>query len=195
MKDTAHPRRAAPNPLRRRCDVVEAWAAAVFAAALVAGAPAAGAAAGWMTYEHGRSAAAEQAAARHPVEGRLLEDAGAPQVSADRGGTAVESWAQVRWQEPGGKQTEGLIPVPEDATRGDRAVVWLDEQGRVTQPPDSGADVWASTIVVGTFAAGGAAALATGGRLWQHHAALRRRMAEWEADWAKTEPEWSRRGV
>lgn len=179
-------------PLRRRPDVFEAWACLVLGAALWLGAPAAGLATGWTVYAEGSATVAEQTASRHRVHAVLTRDAPMPNPSAD--GTADEARypVPVRWSGPGGGR-ETIAPVPAGLKRGDPVDVWLDDRGRGTEPPAASADVWLNAVAAGSGAAAFAAVSVAGLRLAVRRTADRRRMAEWEREWSRTEPLWSGR--
>jgi len=53
--------------------------------------------------------------------------------------------------------------------------------------------VWQHTVTVGVWVAGGVAGLVLLASAVTRRVALRHRLAEWERDWALTEPEWTRR--
>ncbi len=71
--------------------------------------------------------------------------------------------------------------------------VWFDTRGRSVPPPPDESAVWQHTLTMGACAAGGAVAVVLLGHAAVRNAANRRRMAEWERDWALTEPQWSHR--
>ncbi|WP_351224546.1 hypothetical protein [Streptomyces sp. NPDC002133] len=183
------------NPLRRRSDDVERWTALALGTVLVLGAPAAGLAVGWSVHHEGRTTAAEQASGRERVRAVLLQDAPLP-VPAAEGAVEVESYpVPVRWTTPEGGVREGVAPVSAGSRRGERADVWLDGRGRVTAAPKSDADIWLESFAAGSVAAALSALGVAGTRTAVRRTADRHRMAEWEREWARTEPEWSRRGV
>ncbi|WP_309058984.1 hypothetical protein [Streptomyces sp.] len=182
------------NPLRRRSDVVEAWTALAVAVLVGAGAPLVGAVAAWWAHGEARATAAEQRADRHRVRAEVVGWSAGTRPSSRAGGRHVYR-ALVRWTEPGEGRRTALARVPPDARRGDVVHVWFDSRGRDVPPPVDNASVWQHSIGVGTCAAGVSAA----GVLLVHRAvrevALRRRLAEWERAWARTEPEWTHRGA
>lgn len=150
-------------------------------------APLAGAFAGSFTYDAAHAKAERQRAEGHVVRATLTEDAPAA-VGVDSRTTYP---AKVRWTDRGGAVHTAVAKVAADATSGSRADVWLDAHGRVTTAPMDEDVQWGTAIGVG-----GAAALVvwvfTGG-VWiaVRVLARRRRMAEWERAWARTEPQWT----
>jgi hypothetical protein len=107
----------------------------------------------------------------------------------------LDSTTQVlaRWPEAGGRQQTGDVAVPaQKAETGSKVQVWIDSSGQVTGPPlaDSelgkrviGAQALAEVTLVVVLLS-----LAGLGR-WQLN---RRRLADWEAEWATTGPGWTR---
>ncbi|CAM5267295.1 Rv1733c family protein [Streptomyces griseomycini] len=194
MRTRLRDRRRQGSPLRRRSDVVEAWTALAVAVLVCAGAPLVGAAAAWWAHGEARATAAEQRADRHRVRAQVVGRPAGAGPSARAGEQRVPR-ATVRWTEPGEGRRTAVARVPADARRGDAVHVWFDSRGRSVPPPVDGASVWQHSIGVGTCAAGVSAA----GVLLVHRAvrevALRRRLAEWERAWARTEPEWTHRGA
>ncbi|MGW2559403.1 Rv1733c family protein [Streptomyces sp. NPDC001514] len=181
------------NALRRRSDAVEAWTALALGTTLFLGGPAAALAAGWSVYTQDRATAAEQAASRERVRAVLLQDAPPPIPSAE-GIVNVEKYqVAVRWTARDGGTEVGVAPVSAGSKRGERTDVWLDAQGRVAASPKGDADVWLETFAAGSGAAACTALVVAGLRMAVRRAADRHRMAEWERDWSRTEPEWSRR--
>lgn len=180
------------NPLRRRSDVVEAWTVLAVAVLLLVGAPVAGVIAAWWAHGEARAVAAEQRADRHRVRAEVVgrTPASLPSVQGGRGQTVR---ASVRWTEPGSGPRTATARVPAGTDRGDSVEVWFDTRGRNVPPPPNETSVWQHTLTVGTCATGGACALVLLGRTVVLGAANRRRMAEWEREWALTEPQWTRR--
>ncbi|MEW2566725.1 hypothetical protein [Streptomyces sp. NPDC047070] len=184
-------RRWRHNPLCRRTDVVEAWTALVVSVVLWAGAPLAGLAAGWWAYDGARSTAVEQRAERHRVLATIVEGAHTSAAGGEGDRRPVKR-VSVRWTEPGERARTGETRVPAGAGAGDRTYIWLDRQDRVVPAPTSDTVVWQHGLAVGACAAG----VAAGGVLALHaltrRVAARRRLAEWEREWALTGPEWAR---
>ncbi|MDQ0785523.1 hypothetical protein [Streptomyces sp. B3I8] len=193
MRTRVPGRRTRRNPLRRRSDVFDTWAALVFAVLLCVGAPLAGVVTGLRAYDDARAQATAQRAARHEVSAVLLEDAPAA-VSSTEGGTQPLYRVRVRWTVPdSGARRTGRALVPAGTRQGDRAEVWLDRQGRGVEAPVTGTMVWQHTLTTGIWAMGGATAVVLLGRVTVRRASERHHMAEWEREWERTEPEWRNR--
>jgi hypothetical protein len=182
------------NPLRRRSDVVEAWTALAVAVLLLVGAPLAGALAGLWAHRTAQAVAEERRAERHQVHAEVV---GRPPVRpiAARSGTQPDFRVKVRWTEPGEGVRTAVARVPGDSVRGEVVPVWFDARGRSVAPPPDGTAVWQHTVGIGAVTAAGSAAVVLLVHGTVRHAALRHRMAEWERDWTRTEPGWTRRSA
>ncbi|MFH9585662.1 hypothetical protein ACH4MW_24510 [Streptomyces luteogriseus] len=179
------------SPLRRRSDVVEAWTVLVVAVLVLVGAPLAGAAAARWAHDEARSVSAQQRAERHRVRAEVVGTTDSlPSVQA--GGQRAYR-ATVRWSEPDGATRTTTTRITAGTRRGEVVDVWLDDRGRSVPPPVDGSAVWQHTLTIGTCATGGAVLVVLFGHSLVRRVALRRRMAEWDRAWARTEPEWTHR--
>ncbi|MEV4438827.1 hypothetical protein AB0K09_07355, partial [Streptomyces sp. NPDC049577] len=125
------------NPLRRRSDVLQAWAGLVAVVLMVLG----GTAAGWVTGSLAdralRQTVREQQRHRHPVVATTLrvlpaEPAGTEHESAEY--TAVrEGYRRVlaRWSGPDGRPHSGTVAVRRSAGPGEPVPQLTDHRGRV----------------------------------------------------------------
>ncbi|MFH9959753.1 hypothetical protein ACH4PR_00055 [Streptomyces mirabilis] len=179
------------NPLRRRSDVVEAWTVLTVAVLLFVGAPLAGAAVGWCRYESAQARAATQRAERQRVSAVLVETAPAA-VPSPQGARLPTFRVKVRWTEPGKGPRTGEALVPAGGQRGDRVAVWLDKRGRNVGPPVSTGAVWQHALTTGVSTAAGVVAVVLAWHFAVRRIAARRRLAEWEREWARTGPKWRR---
>jgi ABC-type Fe3+ transport system permease subunit len=179
------------NPLRRHSDVVEAWTVLAVAVLLFVGAPLAGAAVGWWRYDNAQARAAAQRAERHRVSALLVETAPAA-VPSPQGVRPPTFQVKVRWSEPGKGSRTGEALVPAGGQRGDRVDVWLDASGRNVGPPVSADAVWRHALAAGASTAAGVVAVVLAWHLTVRRITARRRLAEWERDWAHTGPKWRR---
>jgi hypothetical protein len=73
--------------------------------------------------------------------------------------------------------------------------VWFDSRGRSVTPPVDGTAVRQHALTMGTCAAGGAVLVVLLAHSAVRRPALRRRLAEWDRAWARTEPEWTHRNA
>lgn len=180
------------NPLRRPTDRVEFWVMAGLLVLLLIGVPVSWLGVGGWVRQGGL---AQQRAQEswHPVPAVVIKGDREPPQYMFRLPVNSTSQVLVRWHEPGGKlQTADLAVPAHKAQTGSRIQVWIDSSGRVTGPPlDNsqltkrviGAQVLAQVILI-------ALVLCLAGLTrWQLN---RRRLADWEAEWATTGPKWSR---
>jgi hypothetical protein len=179
------------NPLRRRSDVVEAWTVLAVAMLLAVGAPLAGAVVGWWAHHEARAVALEQRAERQRVRAEVVGRT--PDSLPSVGGREHTYRVTVRWTEPGSGPRTATARVPSGTQRGETVDVWFDSRGRNVAPPPDGTAVWQHTLAIGAFTTGSAVAVVLLGHAAVRSTAGRRRMAEWEREWALTEPRWTRR--
>ncbi|MER7975086.1 MULTISPECIES: hypothetical protein [unclassified Streptomyces] len=180
------------NPLRRHSDVVEAWTALLVAVLLVFGAPLAGVLTGWWAHDYAHTVAATQRARLHEVRAEVVGMDAATQPGVGTGdGSGYR--ATVRWTEPGSGRHTTTALVPPTVRQGSTVEVWLDARGRSVPAPPGATAVWQHAVTMGSCAAGGTAAVVLLGSAVVRRTATRHRMAEWERDWARTEPEWRQR--
>ncbi|MFB7241333.1 hypothetical protein CW362_17210 [Streptomyces populi] len=192
MRTRIRGRRRRHNPLRRRSDVVEAWWALAVGVLMLVGAPLAGAGAAWWAYDGAQAHAAARRAAQHHVRAVLVEDAPATVPSRPGGGRRSLS-APVRWTGTDGTARTGLVRVPAGLRRGTRIDVWTDARGTIVRPAPSSSMILQQALALGVFTAAGAAFAVSVAHLCVRRALMRRRLAQWERDWARTEPDWTRR--
>jgi hypothetical protein len=180
------------NPLRRRSDVVEAWWALAVCVLLCVGVPLVGAGAAWWTYDGAQAHAAARRAAQHHVRAVLVEDV--PTAVPSRPGARPSSpSARVRWTGSDGTRQTRLVGVPAGLRRGTRVDVWTDARGRIVRPAPSSSVILQQALAMGVFASAGAVSVLFVAHLCVRRALARRRLAQWEQDWERTEPDWTRR--
>ncbi|GGX01880.1 hypothetical protein GCM10010297_24430 [Streptomyces malachitofuscus] len=187
-------RRRRRSALCRRSDVVEEWAALSAAVVLCLVAPLVGVLTARWAHGEARATAVEQRAERQRVRVEVVERPVGARTSSEAGSRHVFR-APVRWSEPGEGPRSAVARVPADARAGDVVHVWFDSRGRAVPPPVDDASVWQYGIGMGTGAAGGTAAVALLVRHTVRRVTMRRRLAEWDRAWARTEPEWTHRGA
>ncbi|MBD0422589.1 hypothetical protein AB0L35_20090 [Streptomyces sp. NPDC052309] len=180
------------NPLRRRSDVVEAWTVLTVALLLFVGAPVLGAVSAWWAHGQAREVAAEQRADRHRVGATVVGRTPDTLPSVQSGGPHSYR-ATVRWSEPGGAERTTTTRVAAGTRQGDVVDVWLDSRGRSVAPPTSDSAVWQHTVTIGACSALGASLAVLLANSVVRRTALRHRLAEWEREWASTEPQWTHR--
>ncbi|MBK3574440.1 hypothetical protein JHN63_11555 [Streptomyces sp. MBT65] len=171
------------NPLRRRSYLVEAW---VLLAAWILAVVAAVGVGAWTNLAVERHIDALRAD-RHSVPAVLVEDAQRTVGTADG---SDNYRATVRWTAADGTQAMGLARVDSSSKAGSTTHVWLDAKGRLVPNPPTATQARIEGVVLGVWAAAGAggAVLLVGrgvsGRL------ERRRLEQWDAEWARIGPQW-----
>ncbi|WP_093906311.1 hypothetical protein [Streptomyces sp. cf386] len=184
--------RRRPNPLRRRSDVVAAWSFRAVAVLLVVVAPLVGVVAGWWAHDDARTTAREQRADRRHLRAEAVGGT-SDALPTVHGGRQPSTEVTVRWTEPGNGLRTATALVPAGTRAGETVDVWLDYRGRSVAPPPDGTAVWQHTVTLGVCAAAGAVTVILLGHAVVRHTAMRRRLAEWEREWARTEPDWTGR--
>ncbi|WP_405476225.1 hypothetical protein [Streptomyces canus] len=180
------------NPLRRRSDVVEAWTVLAVAALLLLGAPLVGAVVGWWAHGDARAVAVTQRSERHRVRAEVVGKV-PDSLPTVQGGRERSYRVTVRWTEAGGAAKTATARVPSGTDQGEKVDVWFDSRGRSVAPPPDETAVWQHTVTMGACGAGAAIAVILLGHSLVRGAAARHRLAEWERDWALTEPLWTHR--
>lgn len=159
---------------------------------LFVGAPLVGVVAAWWAHGEARATVGEQRADRRPVRAEVVGRA-SDALPVAQGGRHPSTKMTVRWTEPGEGPRTATTRVPAGTGTGDMVDVWLDSRGRAVAPPPDSTAVWQHTATLGVCAAGGAVAVILLGHTVVRRAAMRRRLEEWEQEWARTEPEWTGR--
>ncbi|MBP2705829.1 hypothetical protein JOL79_18615 [Microbispora sp. RL4-1S] len=174
------------NPLRRRCDRVEAVVrlAAVIgvAVALVVGVFA-----GMREYGRGVRTEAQQAHTRHQVNATLIENVTTPRLST--AGAAV-GHAQARWKAPDGMERVGTVDASPNKRMGDVVKVWTDDHGIITPRPQDRETTVVSALTVGTGIPLGVAAFLSLVVVATRSVNQCRARRVWEAQWTVVEPMW-----
>ncbi|MFE6197798.1 hypothetical protein [Streptomyces sp. NPDC057838] len=194
MRTRVRGRRRRRSPLRRRSDVVEAWTVLVVAVLGFVGAPALGAAAAWWAHGEARTVSLQQRADRHSVRAEVIGERSRSLPSVQGAGQRAYR-TTVRWTEPGEGTRTATARVPSGARQGDVVDVWFDTRGRNVTPPVDGSAIWQHTLTTGVCAAGAAVLVVLLAHGAVRRVAMRRRLAEWERAWARTEPQWTHRGA
>ncbi|MFG3044506.1 hypothetical protein ACGFZR_06205 [Streptomyces sp. NPDC048241] len=174
------------GPLRRRADVVEGWVLlGVWLLTLVAGIGA-----GLMAARSVERGLAHERATWHPMVAYVVGHA--PGRSGARGSSRERVWTEVRWTAGDGTPRTGQVRVAPGMATGAPVAIWTDARGRLAGRPATATEAAVRAAFVGTlFGAGAAAVPFAGGRfllaLLEH-----RRLALWDAEWARLGPQWGR---
>ncbi|MEU9659354.1 hypothetical protein AB0P44_31280 [Streptomyces chartreusis] len=171
---------------------MEAWTLVAVAVLLLVVAPLTGVAAAWWAHGDVRALVREQREDLRHVRAEVVERASrtAPLAQSSRQPTAR---ATVRWTDPERGSRTAVARVPPGTRTGEKVDVWLDSRGRSVTPPPGMAAVWQNTVTIGICTTGAAVALILFGHTVVRQAAMRRRLAEWDQEWARTEPAWTGR--
>ncbi|MGW0996878.1 Rv1733c family protein [Streptomyces sp. NPDC002520] len=173
------------NPLKRHCDVVEAWI--VLATWLLA------VAAGVFTGQDAAHSMDATFSARraevHPVSA-VLTEAAARTTPTDNGYEDGRVWAAVRWTAADGTVHTDRAKVVPGTAAGTPVTVWADGANHMVSPPASKSEAMLQTVLAGVLVAQVAGTTVwAGGRLVRARL-VRRRLAEWDEEWRRVEPEW-----
>ncbi|MEU5714684.1 hypothetical protein AB0G71_02645 [Streptomyces sp. NPDC020403] len=181
------------HPLRRRVDVLEARLLLVLCLLVFGCGSVFGVTKGWAAYDHERSVAAEQRATRHPVRALVLRDAPGSAPWADESGRTEKVLVPVRWTNSSGAATTGRALVAPGTRRGEHTTLWVDRRGSTTSAPSGGRDAWTGALTAGLSGAAVVAGAGAVAGVGVHRVCNRRRAVNWETEWSRVEPEWSRR--
>ncbi|MEV4748953.1 hypothetical protein ACFQVD_08530 [Streptosporangium amethystogenes subsp. fukuiense] len=172
------------NPLRRRSDRIETVALLVSLLLFVAGLwPAAGL--GRQAYQDGLRAELT-APYRRAVAAEVVDSA--RPVEPGFGGQA----RTVRWRPANGPPRTGQVVLPAALPAGSRIEIWLNAEGRLTDPPQSRVEtvtvaaLTAIAVMVGVSTV--SLVFLTGLRVLLN----RHRDAEWERAWSLADQRWHR---
>ncbi|MFI6620213.1 hypothetical protein [Streptomyces sp. NPDC050528] len=175
--------RLRPNPLRRRSYLVEAWL--LIAAWTLAVVAAIGTGA-WTALAVDRHVDALRAE-RHPVSAVLVEDA-VRTVGTSDGSDSYR--ATVRWTAADGTSRTGLAHVDSSSKAGSTTHVWLDTRGRLVPTPVTAEQARLEGVVLAVWTAVGAGGTVLLIGRGMSARLERRRLEQWEAEWARVGPRW-----
>jgi hypothetical protein len=179
------------NPLRRGVDRLEAGITLGLIAAFVAIAPLLAVLASQWAH---RAALDELHAQRawHQVSAITLQAAPAAPSAELYAVEWNDAAVRARWAGPGGTARTGEILTAAGTRAGQPVRVWVNADARLTGPPLTSSQLGMRIIAAAALAPAGLA-LAFLGIGWLAHWVLeRRKLAAWESDWARLEPQWSR---
>jgi hypothetical protein len=180
------------NPLRRRSDRIEAWISAGLLAVLLIIAPLAATSAGRWVHRGGLQ---EQQAQRswHQISAVLLQTAPALPIYQFRVSWQTTVAVPARWPGAGGQTHSGKVAAPVGSQAGQTVPVWVDSSGRATGSPLLGSQLTRRVIAAEVLAPLVLAVILLGVAFLARWLLNRRRLADWEADWAAIGPRWTRR--
>lgn len=179
------------NPLRRRCDLLQAWTGLLLTVVVAAATPTA------MVVVHGsvqtslRESAAAEARTRERVTAVLVRDTPRhPEPGSDEARHSRYP-AEVRFPGPDGTPRTGTTEVVPGLPAGSTVRVWRDSGGRLTEAPMRESEI--RSRAYGWAGSAGAAIALTGVTLYAVIGRIldRKRAAAWERAWADTSPRWT----
>jgi len=177
------------NPLRRRSDQLEAWIVlAAWTLALLGGLLAA-----LVTQGAIQDDLAARRADVHSVSAVLTEDAPRIPPVSTYGYSDDKVWAKARWVAADGSMHTGTTRVEPGTALGTRITAWTDHTGRLVLEPAGPTEAWLQTALFSAAAAMGAGAVVLAGERLVRARLDRRRLAEWDAQWARVGPQWRKR--
>jgi hypothetical protein len=176
------------NPLKRPADAVESWVVlGAWLVTLLAGVLAGLTAT--RSVEHGL---AQERVEWKPVVALVTQDVPGPPANAN-GASGERVWAKVRWTAEDGSSHTGQVRVESGSAVGTPVTVWTDPQGRLVTKPATASEARLRAALIGGLIGLGAAAVpficarVLRGRL------ERRRMDQWDTEWARFGPLWGRK--
>ncbi|MGW2566310.1 Rv1733c family protein [Streptomyces sp. NPDC001537] len=177
------------NPLRRRADAVEAWVVlGTWLVTLLVGVLA-----GLVTTRSVEDGLARERVEWQQVAARLTERA--PGSASDHPATfsGDRVWGNVRWTAPDGTTHTGQVRVGPGSSAGTAVTVWTDLQGHLVSRPATAAQAQLRSALIGALVGMAAAAVPfVGGRVLCGRLE-RRRMSQWDTEWARFGPLWGRK--
>lgn len=179
------------NPLRRRSDLVESIALMLVLFGALAVLPIA-VQVGQAAFEHGVRTSAQVAAGSHRSVAVLLENAEVLGSSVGDSGSSGVSHANATWSAPDGTQRSGVIEVGYGDRAGQRISLWTNDNGDPLTPPKTATDLRTEAIMVGLLFAAGWSVLLGAGYAVCRMRLNRRRLAQWDTEWARVSEKWRR---
>ena len=183
------------NPLRRKTDLLEAYAALVTAALILFAAPFVGWATGSFAHRTLVKVAREQRAERHLLPATVLKVLPRPPVDSDpETASARDAHRQViaHWTGPDGSRHTGILGTRPGAGQGERFRIWTDGRGRPVSRPLDASTASAHAVLAGVGAATATGALVDGARRLVVWRLMRRRYAQWDLAWERAGQDWGR---
>ncbi|MEV7736442.1 hypothetical protein AB0O75_30920 [Streptomyces sp. NPDC088921] len=175
------------NPLRRRADTVEAWV--VLGAWLLT--VLAGVLAGLGVSRSVEHQLAQERVEWRPVVARLVDQAPGTADPGTSNGERV--WGKVAWTGADGSAHEGQVRVDPGSTQGTPVTVWTDARGRLMTQPATEGQARIRAAMIGVLVGVSTAAVPfVGGRVLRGRME-RRRLDQWNTDWAYFGPLWGGR--
>ncbi|MFD7406598.1 hypothetical protein ACFV7R_28860 [Streptomyces sp. NPDC059866] len=177
------------NPLKRRADTVEAWVLLGAGMLTVLG----GVLAGLTVARSVEQELARERAEWRPVAASLTKDVPGASRAAGGASNGERVWAEVRWTAPDGSSRTGQARVRPGSSVGTPVTVWTDRRGRLVTAPASESQARVRASLTGGLAGLSAAVVPLAGGRALLARLERRRLDQWDLDWARFDPLWGRR--
>ncbi|WP_344048622.1 Rv1733c family protein [Streptomyces thermoalcalitolerans] len=171
------------NPLRRTSDIVEAWILLVAWVLAVVG----GVLTGVLTTGAMQRSADQVRSTTHERSAVLTREA--PHGASGPANSALK-WGTVRWTDPDGSVHTGRTRVPASAAPGTHVTVWTNGRGVLTSPPPSRADSTFQSVLGGLWAGAATVGVVVGGTKLARSRLERRRLDQWDEEWARVDTPW-----
>nr|WSZ14618.1 hypothetical protein OH837_15435 [Streptomyces canus] len=179
------------NPLRRRTDLAQAWIAVGLFLTVLAATPVAMFLLGDTAYRHHKETARRQAATRYDTPAVLVHDVPRHPEPGSYEAKKTLYPATVRFTDPTGTSRTAKTDVAPALTAGSTVRVWVNADGKITDPPLTMEQVrnramgWALLAAMAVPVLGAAVHGYAHRRLERHH------LAQWDAAWADIAPRWT----
>jgi hypothetical protein len=177
------------NPLKRRADAVESWI--LLGAWLVT--VLAGVLAGLTATRSVEHELAQERVTWKPVVALVTQNAPGPSPAGSGTTTGEPVWAKVRWTAVDGSSHTGQIRVPAGSAIGTPVTIWTDPQGHLVTQPATASQAQLRATLIGTLLGAGAAVIPFVGAQALRGRLERRRMDQWDEEWARFGPLWGRK--
>ncbi|MFE1834500.1 Rv1733c family protein [Streptomyces sviceus] len=179
------------NPLRRRTDLAQGWIGVGLLLAVLAATPCAMILVGDTAYRHYKETARHQSATRHDTSAVLVHDAPRhPEPGSDEAKKALYP-VTVRFTDPHGRSRTAKTDVVPALTAGSTIRVWVDAEGKLTDPPLTTRQVRDSAIGCAVLAAMAVPILGTAAYSYARRRLERHNLAQWDTAWERVAPRWT----
>jgi hypothetical protein len=127
------------------------------------------------------------------VVARLAERAPGTSTGHARQSGGEQVWANAQWTGADGSPHSGQVRVQAGSEAGTPVTVWTDPQGRMVNKPATASEARLRASLIGGLAGVSAAVVPFAGGRALRGRLERRRMEQWDAEWARFGPLWGRK--
>ncbi|MDI5913063.1 MULTISPECIES: hypothetical protein [Streptomyces] len=179
------------NPLRRRTDLAQAWIAVGLFLVVAAATPVAVFLTGTTAYRHHKEIARHQAITRYDTPAVLLHDAPRHPEPGSYEARKTLYPATVRFTDPAGTPRTAETDVAPALTAGSTVRVWVNADGKITDPPLTMEQVRSRAMGCALLAALAVPVLGAALHGYANRRLERHRLTQWDAAWAEIAPRWT----